>query len=260
MKRNDCNSLNNSYIINPRMVLGFIIIRHVNNKITDYYWKECYTCIRKFYDNPIMIIDDSSKKEFVNENIVLTNCTVIYDYENKGVAELLPYYYFHKLKPFDTAVIIHDSVFIQKHIAFDLEENETVRFLWTFQRHWDNGVFHLIDELCMDVFHYYELMELYNTQDWQGSFGVMSVMRWDFLDKINRKHKMFDTMLFKIRSRDHRSALERVIALLCYYNNPNIKNSIFGNIHDYIRWGTSFTEYLTKDMSAYPIVKVWSGR
>ena len=46
------------------MSLGFIIIRHVNSKISDYYWKECYTCIRKFYDNPIVIIDDSSNKEF----------------------------------------------------------------------------------------------------------------------------------------------------------------------------------------------------
>ena len=53
------------------MSLGFIIIRHVNSKISDYYWKECYTCIRKFYDNPIVIIDDSSNKEFLNENIFL---------------------------------------------------------------------------------------------------------------------------------------------------------------------------------------------
>ena len=59
------------------MSLGFIIIRHVNNKITDYYWKECYTCIRKFYDNPILIIDDSSNKEFLNENIFLKNCTAL---------------------------------------------------------------------------------------------------------------------------------------------------------------------------------------
>ena len=242
------------------MVLGFIISRHVNSKITDYYWKECYTCIRKLYDNPIMIIDDSSNKEFLTENIALTNCTVIYDREYKGVGELLPYYYFHKLKPFDSAVIIHDSIFIQKHISFEMEEKESVRFLWTFKRVWDNGIFNLIDELCMDLFNYYELMELYKTSGWHGGFGCMSVIKWDFLDTINRKHKLFDTMMFKIRSRDYRSALERVIPLVCFYNDPSIKNSFFGDIHDYMRWGTNYTDYLTQDMSSYSIVKVWSGR
>ena len=28
---------------------GFIIVRHVNSKQTDYYWKECYTCICLWY-------------------------------------------------------------------------------------------------------------------------------------------------------------------------------------------------------------------
>lgn len=238
-------------------MLGFIIIRHVNNKMSDYYWKECYRCIRKWYDSPIMIIDDSSNREFLNEDIVVTNCTVIYDREHKGAAELLPYYYFHKLRPFETAVIIHDSVFIQKKIFFDLDE--PIRFLWTFSKQFDQEIFHLINELCMDLFHYYKLMELYNSNNWSGGFGVMSVIRWDFLDKLDRNHKLFDTILFKIHSRDHRSALERVIPLLAYYNEP-VKCALFGDIHSYIRWGTSFTDYLTHDMSAYDIVKVWSGR
>ena len=30
---------------------GFIIIRHINSSLTNEYWKECYTCIRKFYPN-----------------------------------------------------------------------------------------------------------------------------------------------------------------------------------------------------------------
>ena len=38
-------------------MFGFIIIRHVNNELSDRYWKECYKCIRRFYDNSI--IDDS---------------------------------------------------------------------------------------------------------------------------------------------------------------------------------------------------------
>ena len=31
--------------------IGFIILRHVNNNLTNEYWKEAYKCIRKFYKN-----------------------------------------------------------------------------------------------------------------------------------------------------------------------------------------------------------------
>jgi len=243
------------------MTLGFIIIRHVNSKVSDYYWKECYRCLRRWYDNPIMIIDDSSSTEFLQEDIILTNCSIIYDKEHKGAAEALPYYYFHLLKPFDTAVILHDSVFVQQRVEFDLAAEESVRFLWTFTKQFDQDIFPLINELCMDLFFYYELMALYGTGDkWYGGFGVMSVIRWEFLDTINRKHRLFDSILFKLRSRDHRSALERVLPLLCYYHDSNIRPAMFGEIHSYIRWGTTFGEYLMQDMRGLPVVKVWSGR
>ena len=43
---------------------GFIILRHVNSKQTDYYWKECYRCIRKLYPTQkIVIIDDLAKRD-----------------------------------------------------------------------------------------------------------------------------------------------------------------------------------------------------
>ena len=242
-------------------MLGFIIIRHVNSKQSDYYWKECYTCIRKFYSNPVMIIDDSSNRDFLLENIVLTNCTVIYDKDHKGAAELLPYYYFHKLKPFDTAVILHDSVFIQQFVHFELNVGEPVRFLWSITKQYDDDIFPLIVELSINLFHYYQVIELYYRKtEWQGALGVMSVIQWEFLDKLDRTHKLFDGILYKLRTRDHRSALERVLPLLCYYSHPTISTSYFGDIHSYIRWGTTFGEYLAGGVMGLPVVKVWSGR
>ena len=41
------------------------------------------------------------------------------DFPKRG--ELMPYYYYLHNKLFDTAVIIHDSVFINKYIDFFLE-------------------------------------------------------------------------------------------------------------------------------------------
>jgi hypothetical protein len=243
------------------MTLGFIIIRHVNSKISDYYWKECYTCIRKFYNNPIIIIDDSSKKEFLNENIFLKDCTVIYDTEHKGIAELLPYYYFHKLKPFDTAVIIHDSVFIQSNINFELDENENIRFLWDFKHHFNDDIFNYIRDLTNTTIHSQELLRFYHQKDkWIGAFGVMSIIRWSFLDMIDNRHRIFSRLLPYITSRIYRCSLERVFPLIAYFNDSNIKPAIFGDIHTYIQWETRFTDYLTQDYSHYPIMKVWSGR
>ena len=46
--------------------IGFIILRHVNNKETSIYWKKCYESIRRFYkENQIMIIDDNSNYEYI---------------------------------------------------------------------------------------------------------------------------------------------------------------------------------------------------
>lgn len=243
------------------MSLGFIIIRHVNSKITDYYWKECYTSIRKFYDNPIIIVDDSSNKEFLNENIFLTHCTIIYDTDHKGSAELLPYYYFHKLKPFDTAVIIHDSIFIQSKINFELSESENIRFLWSFRHRWDNELLPLITELSTHLLKSEELINFFHKKDsWKGCFGVMSVIKWGFIDKINKEHLIFDNMLPHINNRLKRCAVERIFSMLVYFNDPNIKTEHYGDIHSYIKWDTKFIEYLTKDYSKHPIMKVWSGR
>lgn len=242
------------------MSLGFIIIRHVNNKITDYYWKECYNCIRKFYDYPILIIDDNSNKQFLNENIVLQNCSVIYDKDHKNSGELLAYYYFHKLKPFDTAIIIHDSVFIQSKINFELSQDEDIRFLWTFPHLFDDEIFNWIRDLSLELLQGKELIDFYHKKNqWNGCFGIMSIIRWNFINQIDQTHKIFDNLLPKIQNRENRHALERVFAMFAYYNDPYIK-SHFGDIYSFIKWGTTFSDYLTQDFSSYPIVKVWSGR
>jgi hypothetical protein len=241
------------------MTIGFIILRHVNSELSDYYWKESYKCIRKFYDNPILIIDDSSNRTFLNENIDLLNCTVIYDTIHKGTGEILPYYYFHKIRPFDTAVIIHDSMFIQSKIDFSLNSNENVRFLWSF-RNWMDEPGFILDLLkIIDIDN--ELHIFYNDKKkWKGCFGFASIINWIFLDIVNKKYRIFELLLPHIKCRQDRCALERIFALLFYYFDPNIKDELFGDIHFYIQWGIKYTEYLTRDYSQYPIMKVWTAR
>lgn len=243
------------------MSVGFIIIRHVNSKITDYYWKECYLCIRKFYNHPILIIDDSSNPTYLHENINLVNCTVIYDKEHKGVGELLAYYYFHLLKPFDTAVILHDSMYVQSPISFDLREDEPARLLWTIPHHFDYDIVTELDSLMHTLPESDTILQLYQDKaKWNGTFGVTMVVKWKSLHEIVNRYQLFERLFPKITTRNFRSAVERVVGLLFSHHFSMPLSSYYGNIHHYITWGITFTDYLTKDYHSYPIMKVWTAR
>ena len=115
------NLSNNTIIINNNITsLGFIIIRHVNSPITNQYWKYSYDCIRKYYpEHNIVIIDDNSHYNHITSKELYKTEIIESEYNQRG--ELLPYYYYLHNKYFDNAVIIHDSVFINSYIDFNLK-------------------------------------------------------------------------------------------------------------------------------------------
>jgi len=154
---------------NKRDKFGFIITRYVNSEKTNNYWIECYNCIRKFYKNKIIIIDDNSNPEYLNSNIELENCQIIQsEYPQRG--EILAYYYFYKYYFFENAIIIHDSVFIQNFIDFDKKYNNTnIKFIWDFAHTWDTPE----DEITLlhnilqnkNYSTFYNLLIFYNNKD-----------------------------------------------------------------------------------------------
>lgn len=244
------------------MSVGFILVRYVESKRTDLYWKEAYRSIRRFYpDAPVIIIDDSSLKTFLNEDIVLTNCTVIYDKDHRGAAEFLPFYYFHLLKPFETAIILHDSVFIQNKMNVELDENEPCRFLWTFPHQFDDEIFTEIKGLYSNLKNPERFCKLYQEKEkWRGCFGCMTIIKWDFLDHVFQKEELEKRLLPHIQTRMNRHALERVLSLIFTYYYPEVK-AMFGDIFRYCRWGLTFEHYLLgAETSSLPLVKVWTSR
>jgi hypothetical protein len=248
------------------------MIRHVSSKTTDLYWKESYAAIRKFYPNvPILIIDDSSNRNYLREDIHMTNCTVIYDVEHKGRAELLPYYYFHIIKPFDRAVIIHDAVFLQAPLDFshfDVDsESGNIQFLWSIPHFHEDTILTQIHELIdalpdkwrEDV----RSMYLHTKADWTGIFGVMSIVDWKWINRVNERYQLFENWFPALKDREYRCAMERVFGLIAYHHLRNlVKKPLFGSIQHYVKWGVTFAEYLKnyEDFQAYPMIKVWSGR
>lgn len=241
------------------MTFGFIIIRHVNSSLSDQYWKECYTCIRRYHDEPIVIVDDSSNRDYLVEDLVLVNTTVIYDKEHKGAAELLPYFYFHQTHPFDTAIILHDSVFLQKHIDVD---TDSVKFVWTYPHAWDDEIFHLIEPQLASLPHAQSLLDLYRNKDaWNGPFGVMTVITWQYLDTVCHEYHLWDRLLPRISARCHRNALERTLGVVFCHHLKQSVPSMLGIIHHYMPWDTTFAQYRRGEVPpGLPLIKVWSGR
>ena len=241
---------------------GFIITRHVNSTKTNYYWIEAYTNIRKYYNNKIIIIDDNSNYEYIkNYDIDLVNCEIIKS-EFNGRGEILAYYYYHKYNFFKKAIILHDSVFINKYIDFD--KYGDIKFLWNFTHDWDNidTEISLLNKLSFNE----ELKKkYYDKNSWYGCFGAQSVITYSFLDKLSSKYNMF-ILLNDITTRPKRMDFERIFALLCMFENEDLylSPSIFGIIHHYIQWGYTFEKYLidkqNNKISNYDIIKVWSGR
>jgi len=214
--------------------------------------------------NPIVIIDDNSDPTFVTTmEIELFNVTLIQS-EFPKRAELLPYYYFLKYKWFDTGVILHDSVFIQKPIKF----TSGTKFLWHFETHyWDNVTEE--ESLIMKFTNNKELINLYKSKtQWNGCFGVMSVISWEILNKINYKYNFFQLLNY-ITCRKERMLVERIFAVILWIEAGLKKESCsyFGNIEEFCEW--KFDEsylfsYYKNDKDAgkikLPIVKLWSGR
>lgn len=229
--------------------IGFIILRHVNNPETNMYWQNCYKCIRTYYpDHPILIIDDNSKYEYITH--IPTYKTAVIRSEYPGRGELLPYYYYIHYKFADTAVIIHDSVFINKHIDLNVDK---YKILWYFEHDWDN----IPDETkLIEQFNDPQLTDFYTNKSlWKGCFGCMSVITHDYLISVNSTYEI-RKLLPCVLNRSNRSSFERVIACLLQKKAP--LKTMFGNIHTYCRWGVKFNE--KKHMDHLPFIKVWTGR
>jgi methyltransferase-like protein len=179
----------------------------------------------------------------------VSNTTIIQG-EFPGRGELLPYYYYLLNKLFDTAVILHDSVFVNANIDFRVEK---YAMIWEFDHTWDQ----IPDETNMiNAFKDEELLHFYNNKSlWTGCFGGMVVITHDFLKEINNKHEI-SKLLDHVLNKHNRQSLERVIACLLQKTHP--KTVLYGTIHSYMTWGTEFHQ--TQDYSHLPLIKVWTGR
>ena len=199
----------------------------------------------------ILIIDDNSNYEYVsNEN--LSNTMIIQsEYPQRG--ELLPYYYYLRIRLFETAVILHDSVFINQYIDFKVD---TYKMLWDFQH---NPIFDQPEDQMkmINVFNDIDLLNFYNNKTlWTGCFGSMTIINYEFLCSINQKYDL-SKLLEHVLTRYNRCSFERVFACILQKQEYK-KNVLLGDILNYIPWGITYNQI--ENYRHLPIIKVWTGR
>ena len=230
---------------------GFIILRHVRDEQTNLYWQLSYDSIRNVYpDVKIVIIDDNSDKKYLTQK-ELTNAEVI-EGEYPGRGELLPYIYYSRHQFFKKAVIIHDSVFVNKELDIDSVVSHAP-LVW-FDHRWNNDV-QIRNKL--QVFKCPELINFYNSKRWLGGLGAMTIITYESLAFVNRYFN-FELLIPVIKNRDDRIDFERILGCLMYFTMKASQSSVYGYTHNYCPWGLPFTHrHLTSDRA---FTKVFTGR
>ena len=294
---------------------GFILTRCMRDEESAVYWIECVYCIRRWYPAPIpiVVIDDGSLPEYlarptapVQPWMEDVRIDTIPDFPGRG--ELLPYYYLYhqipqwsggklpptlqwsggKLPPtpqWETAVVMHDSLFLQAPLPIDSASIDTICPLFEFDHQWDEDrattalLSHVPDPDHRDT-----LLRTYHAKHtWKGCFGMMSVVRRAFLVALQDKYNLF-ALMPHIRTRGDRCRMERILAVAvrAFSEAHRIvggKPSVYGNIHEYVyrrgmHWYFTWIDYQflvsveANRMAAsskmgnqtIPVFKVWSGR
>lgn len=238
---------------------GFIILRHVNSKQTDYYWKESYKCIRKLYPNQkIIIIDDNSDYKLVSK-FKTVNCEVVQS-EYKARGELLPYFYYARNRWFSRAVIIHDSVFIKKKLPIMKIKNYLP--FWHFVH--KHMKFHSREkEMLMQLKNNEKILGFHEKKHkWMGIFGAQVMIEHDYIKMIDEKHDL-SRLIPLTKSRYDRMCIERVMACILHKNDDPAykeKQSWLGNHHRYAR-RYYYPDYIhSKYNPKLPMVKIRTGR
>ena len=235
---------------------GFIILRHVLDDLTNKYWIHCYECIRKYYPYvKIIIIDDNSDYKYVTKKKLHNTYIINSYYKRRG--ELLPYYYYSRKRFFDTAIIIHDSVFINSYIDLRSLLVKKCKILWNFEHHWDNPE----EEIrLIKMLKNKDLLRFYKAVQWMGCFGCMTIMNHDFLKYINQKYNL-DILINYIFCRLNRMCFERILGTIIYKEITDHK-PLFGDINRYVEkvGGSVNINWFNKNDFNLPIIKIWSGR
>ena len=252
--------------VNGKSVV-FVILRHLRTARDNELWIQSYNSVRRFYTNPIKIIDDHSAINTVNGRIV--NAEVIYSDFN-GAGEILPYYYFFQKKWADRMIFLHDSMFLNRPFR-PAELEGRVKMHWYFNGNgFDNDS---KVQTYVSVLNQRDGLAAYLSvpnHEWRGCFGGATMMDVDVVEHLENKYRLFSKLVMMIRTRPDREAFERFLGKVLFFEGL-VTAETCSTIGDILRYPNAFEPMA--DLSAEkvasfvaqrgydtPILKVWRGR
>jgi len=259
------------------METGFIIPSHINNELT-------FSVLKKTIDNAhllyptysIIVIDDFSPEPLLYKLQEYSYVKVVMSHQ-KGLGELLPYYYLYHNKPFDRAIIIHDNNILCKEIP-NIETINFIKFIKSFDTNkvewgrtaipvteysqknniitYDEMINDFANKMFTNIRFYDYFKEIYPQKEkWLICFGVQSVITYDFLKELQDKTNIIDLFPF-IKTRMHRVLMECIFAIACFYTGKlNMENcSCLG------KWGTPPMHWAVTDDGFSVVQDEWMIR
>jgi len=267
-------------------------LRYICCKISNNFWMHSYDCIRKLYPEVlIVIVDDMSPwRTDLKKPPERDNYKIIYS-EKKG-GELLPYHILHQHQFAKKAIIIQDSVFLQKKIPHSLISGcDTSLPLWVFRQYCagcdgEDGPPSVQEKNIIEMINGFDkeskLISFFSKKKlWKPYFGGMSIIALDFLNNILKQDNFINYFMEQWKAdpsnfnRKNRLYIETVIGLvLSFYGGQKL--TVYGEItgpegsHGWFPWpekgkslcgrfGQKYTDYL-KNNNKKPIEKIWACR
>jgi hypothetical protein len=245
-----------------RPTIGFILLRCVRKVEDNLLWKTCYQRIRQFYSYPILVVSDHCRPEILETDFPTVNTQFVESPADlSGSAEILPYYFFYHLHPFDRAIVIHDSMFFRTYFDFGAVHLVDVIFLWEFGSLSDHHQYEI--ELLQTTADASTSLAIFNSRQWSGCNGGAAMITWDCVKNLEESFHFLIWTTYLNRRREYRNSFERAFAILCYRISATIKDhtSLFGHLY-YIPNSPCISNLSEIDsyQGPSPLIKICRGR
>jgi hypothetical protein len=227
------------------MSFGFIIPTYISTPESEQCLVNCLECIRKYHSELIVLVNNGSSIDINEVSKVFDNVKIV-DPDDTSRGEINAYVMFHRHKYFDKAVIMQDSLFLNKKMV-SIDKVDTVKFIKYFTDHikdWhkvkepktdynarhsiithDDLVLHLIESVSKrDRPDFYEFAKARykNKRSWVGCFGINLIVDHSFLSRVHQNTLMLDYYKIVKDKRD-RMAMESTLPIhFLYLVNLNV--------------------------------------
>jgi hypothetical protein len=214
------------------MSFGFIIPACIWEEKHLIAFQNCVQSIRKFHpESLVLVVQDISSTLNIPEQYQLK----VVKYQKSAAADMLAYKCFLESE-LDTAMILQDSMRLLQPVELDYT---SVKYLWSFTNHrtqWniieepqteenikhkirvhDDLILFCINNYTSGEFQNYSRHMLYNKHLWVGCFGTCSIMTKSFLQIMQERTGIIDTMESMGNNNRNRRAIESIFALAVQY-------------------------------------------